>query len=98
MSGCSNSIRSRSPRHPSCSVVRSQVVVEPRTTQARACTKRKYATPVDAMLALQRIQRQRNLEGVDKHERCWYSCTHTHCNGAYHLTSLTEWDGNEKRI
>lgn len=50
------------------------------------CSKRKYETPADAMLALMRIQGQRNIEGVEKHERTFYWCDH---HGAYHLTSWT---------
>lgn len=48
------------------------------------CRKRRYATPVDAMLALERIQGQRCIEDVEKHERTFYWCDY---HGAYHLTS-----------
>ncbi len=48
------------------------------------CSKRRYTTAVDAMLALQRIHGQRNLEGVEKHERTYYYCEE---HGCYHLTS-----------
>lgn len=48
------------------------------------CSKRRYTTPVDAMLALQRIHGQRDLEGVEKHERTYYYCEK---HGCYHLTS-----------
>ena len=50
------------------------------------CRKRRYATPVDAMLALERIQGQRCIEDVEKHERTFYWCDH---HGAYHLTNWT---------
>ena len=51
-------------------------------------TKRRYPTPVDAMLAIERIQRQRNLESVENHERCWYQC-----GDHYHVTSWTTEEG-----
>lgn len=48
------------------------------------CRKRRYATPVDAMLALERIQRKRGTEAVESYERTYYWCkTHQ----SYHLTS-----------
>lgn len=48
------------------------------------CTKKFYTTPVDAMLALGRIQSQRDIDNLEKHERRWYLCTKC---GQYHLTS-----------
>lgn len=55
-----------------------------------SCRKRKYATPVDAMLALQRIQDHRGTESVEKHERTYYWCEK---HGAYHLTSWSTEEG-----
>lgn len=46
--------------------------------------KRRYRTSVDAMLALNRIQGQRDIDNLEKHERHWYPCTN--CDG-FHLTS-----------
>jgi hypothetical protein len=51
------------------------------------CRKKRYRTPVDAMLALQRIQRKRNLEDLDKYEVRYYWCPE---HRAYHLTSMRE--------
>jgi len=48
------------------------------------CHKRHYATPVDAMLALEKIQRKRGTEQVESHERTFYWCEH---HKTYHLTS-----------
>jgi len=52
------------------------------------CRKKSYLTPVDAMLAIQRVQRSRDVDSLEKHERTFYFCVE---HGAYHLTSLTEW-------
>lgn len=48
------------------------------------CKKKAYPTAVEAMLALGRIQSQRDIDNLDKHERCYYPCTK--CT-AYHITS-----------
>lgn len=50
------------------------------------CSKRRYATSVDAMLALQRIQGQRDIDSEDKYERSWYPC-----GDHFHVTS---WPGD----
>lgn len=42
------------------------------------------------MLALLRIQEQRDIDNLDKHERHWYDCTT--CDG-YHLTSWKTTEG-----
>lgn len=44
----------------------------------------RYETPVDAMLAIQRIQHQRNLEETEKYEKTYYDCW---VCGGYHVTS-----------
>lgn len=46
--------------------------------------KRRYASPADAMLALTRVQAQRDCDNLDKHERTYYWCIEHH---AFHLTS-----------
>ena len=40
------------------------------------------------MLALIRIQGQRDIDNLDKHERCWYPC-----GDHFHLTSWTTTEG-----
>ena len=54
------------------------------------CRKRKYGTPADAMLALLRIQAQRDVDNLDKHERTCYWCD---VHLAYHLTSWRTSEG-----
>lgn len=49
-----------------------------------ASGKKRYETPVDAMLAIQRIQGQRNIDTEDKYERTYYDCWSC---GGYHVTS-----------
>lgn len=49
--------------------------------------KRRYKTQADAMLALLRIQEQRDIDNLDKHERHWYPCTNDPPCGGFHLTS-----------
>lgn len=48
--------------------------------------KKRYASGVDAMLALARIHEQRDIDNMEKHERTWYPCSM--CGGT-HLTSWT---------
>lgn len=44
--------------------------------------KRRYRTGLDAMLALERITKQRDVDNLDKHERTYYEC-----GDHFHLTS-----------
>lgn len=41
------------------------------------------------MLALNRVQRQRDIDNLEKHERNWYKCGT--CD-QYHLTSMELFD------
>ena len=51
------------------------------------CKKRRYETEVDAMLALDRVQRQRDCDNLTKHEVRHYWCEE---HQAFHLTSMKE--------
>lgn len=54
--------------------------------------KRSYGSEIDAMLALDRIHRQRNIDNLDKYERRCYPCRDC---GNWHLTSMRHIEGEE---
>lgn len=54
------------------------------------CAKIRYETPVDAMLAIQRIQGERDIDSAEKYEKTFYECW---VCGGYHVTSWLTSEG-----
>lgn len=52
--------------------------------------KKRYETPVDAMLSIQRIQGERDIDAADKYEKSFYECW---ACGGYHVTSWPTSEG-----
>lgn len=50
----------------------------------------RYETEIDALLALGRIQSERDIEAVDKYEKTYYDCW---ACGGFHVTSWLTSEG-----